>query len=84
MRLLTSFSWTFLKKLQTSQNFFFSKYEIGKEIGLFNPAEVDRIIEILEGYGYVLNSEVENAEIRITDKGKERLENNQIWLRHLR
>lgn len=48
------------------------------EIGLFNPAEVDRIVEILEGDGYVLNSEVEKAEIRITDKGKERLENNQI------
>jgi hypothetical protein len=32
----------------------------------------------------VLNSEIEFAEIRITDKGKERLENNQIWLHYLR
>jgi hypothetical protein len=68
----------FEKTANIGQKFFFSKYEIGKEIGLFNPAEVDRIVEILEGDGYVLNSEVENAEIRITDKGKERLENNQI------
>jgi predicted transcriptional regulator len=67
----------FEKTANIGQKFFFSKYEIGKEIGLFNPAEVDRIVEIL-GDGYVLNSEVENAEIRITDKGKERLENNQI------
>ena len=68
----------FEKTTNKGQKFFFSKYEIGKEIGLFNPIEVDRIVEILEGDGYVLNSEVENAEIRITDKGKERLENNQI------
>ncbi|HKQ21123.1 MAG TPA: hypothetical protein VJS91_03710 [Nitrososphaeraceae archaeon] len=68
----------FEKTANKGQKFFFSKYDIGKEIGLFNPAEVDRIVEILEGDGYVLNSEVENAEIRITDKGKERLENNQI------
>ncbi len=66
------------EKTAKGQKFFFSKYDIGKEIGLFNSIEVDRIVEILEGDGYVLNSEVENAEIRITDKGKERLENNQI------
>jgi hypothetical protein len=66
------------KTANKGQKFFFNKYEIGKEIGLFNPVEVDRIVEILEGDGYVLNNEVENAEIRITDNGKERLENNQI------
>ncbi len=66
------------EKTGKGQKFFFTKYDIGKEIGLFNPIEVDRIVEILEGDGYVLNSEVENAEIRITDKGKERLESNQI------
>jgi len=60
------------------QKIFFSKYEIGKEIGLFNPSEVDRIVENLEGDGYVLNNEVKSGEIRITDKGKERLEHNQI------
>ena len=68
----------FEKTADKGQKSFFNKYEIGKEIGLFNPAEVDRIVEILQGDEYVLNSEVEFAEIRITDKGKERLENNQI------
>jgi predicted transcriptional regulator len=67
-----------LKKLQTKVKNSFSANMKLVEIGLFNPAEVDRIVEILEGDGYVLNSEVEKAEIRITDKGKERLENNQI------
>ena len=68
----------FEKTANKGQKSFFNKYEIGKEIGLFNPEEVDRIVEILQGDEYVLNSEIEFAEIRITDKGKERLENNQI------
>ena len=68
----------FEKTANKGQKLFFSKYEIGKEIGLFNPIEVDRIVEILKGDGYVIHSEVENTEIRITDKGKGRLENNQI------
>ena len=68
----------FEKTANRGQKSFFNKYEIGKEIGLFNPEEVDRIVEILQGDEYVLNSEIEFAEIRITDKGKERLENNQI------
>ncbi|HJR85751.1 MAG TPA: hypothetical protein VJ772_10350 [Nitrososphaeraceae archaeon] len=68
----------FEKTANKGQKSFFNKYEIGKEIGLFNTTEVDRIVEILQGDEYVLNSEVEFAEIRITDKGKERLENNQI------
>ncbi|HYY86805.1 MAG TPA: hypothetical protein VE594_06845 [Nitrososphaeraceae archaeon] len=68
----------FEKTANKGQKLFFSRYEIGKEIGLFNPSEVDRIVEILKGDGYVLNNEVESAEIRITDKGKERLEHNQI------
>ena len=75
---------TFWKNCKQRSKILFQQIWIGKEIGLFNPIEVDRIVEILEGDGYVLNSEVENAEIRITDKGKERLENNQIWLHHLR
>ena len=68
----------FEKTANKGQKFFFSKYEIGKEIGLFNPSEVDRIVEILEGDEYVLSSEVKSADIRITDKGMERLEHNQI------
>jgi hypothetical protein len=68
----------FEKTANKGQKFFFNKYEIGKEMGIFNPSEVDRIVEILEGDGYVLTNEVKNAEIRITDKGKERLEHNQI------
>jgi Mn-dependent DtxR family transcriptional regulator len=66
----------FEKTANKGQKFFFNKYEIGKEIGIFNPSEVDRIVEILEGDGYVLT--IKSAEIRITDKGKERLEHNQI------
>jgi hypothetical protein len=68
----------FEKTANEGQKFFFNKYEIGKEIGLFNPTEVDRIVEILQADEYVLNNEVEFSGIRITDKGKERLENNQI------
>ena len=68
----------FEKTANKGQKSFFNKYEIGKEMGLFNRTEVDRIVEILQGDEYVLNSEIEFAEIRITDKGKERLENNQI------
>jgi hypothetical protein len=68
----------FEKTANKGQKSFFNKYEIGKEIGLFSPTEVDRIVEILQGDEYVLNSEIEFEEIRITDKGKERLENNQI------
>ena len=57
---------------------FFSKYEIGNEIGLFDQAEVDRIAKILHDDGFVINNEGNDSEIRITDKGKKRLENNQI------
>ena len=60
------------------QKSFFNKYEICKEIGLFDQVEVDRIVKILHGDGFLVNNEVKNSEIRITDKGKKRLENNQI------
>ena len=66
------------KTADRGQKSYFSKYEIGKEIGLFDQTEVDRIAKILHGDGFVVNNEVEDSEIRITDKGKERLENNQI------
>ena len=68
----------FEKTAGRGQKSYFSKYEIGKEIGLFDQAEVDRIAEILNGDGFVVNNEVEDSEIRLTDKGKKRLENNQI------
>lgn len=68
----------FEKTADRGQKSFFSKYEVGKEIGLFDQAEVDRIVKILHGDGFVINNEVENSEIQITDKGKKRLENNQI------
>jgi hypothetical protein len=68
----------FEKTADRGQISFFSKYEIGKEVGLFDRPEVDRIAKILIGDGFVVNNEVEDSEIRITDKGKKRLENNQI------
>ncbi|HEY7695717.1 MAG TPA: hypothetical protein VH797_06445 [Nitrososphaeraceae archaeon] len=68
----------FERTADKGQKFFFSKYEIGREIGLSSPSEVDRIVEILAGDGYVLNNKVKSEEIIITDKGKERLEHNQI------
>jgi hypothetical protein len=64
----------FEKTADRGQKSYFSKYEIGKEIGLFDQAEVDRIAKILHGDGFVVNNEVEDSEIRITDKGKKRLE----------
>lgn len=66
------------KTADRGEKSYFSKYEIGKEIGLFDQAEVDRIAKILHGDGFLVNNEVEDSEIRITDKGKKRLENNQI------
>ena len=68
----------FEKTADRGQKSYFSQYEIGKEIGVFDQAEVDRIAKILHGDGFVVNNEVEDSEIRITDKGKKRLENNQI------
>lgn len=68
----------FEKTADRGQKSFISKYEIGKEIGLFDHNEVDRIVKILHGDGFVINNEVENSEIQISDKGKKRLENNQI------
>ena len=68
----------FEKTADKGQKSFFNKYGIGKEIGLFDQAEVDRIVKILHGDGFVVDNEVEDSEIRITDKGKKRLENNQI------
>jgi hypothetical protein len=57
---------------------YFNRYEIGKELGLLDKTEVDRIVKILVGDGFVADNEVSDFKIRITDKGKKRLENNQI------
>jgi hypothetical protein len=57
---------------------YFNIYEIGKEIGILDKSEINRIVRVLHSDGYVENNEVVDSEIRITDKGKKRLENNQI------
>ena len=57
---------------------YFNRYEIGKELGLLDKTEVDRIVKILVGDGFVADNEVTDFKIRITDEGKKRLENNQI------
>jgi hypothetical protein len=57
---------------------YFNKYEIGKEIGLLDKSEIDRIVKILLGNGFVSNNEGSDSNIQITEKGKKRLENNQI------
>jgi hypothetical protein len=57
---------------------YFNIYEIGKEIGILDKSEINGIVRILHSDGYVANKEAVDSEIRITDKGKKRLENNQI------
>jgi hypothetical protein len=57
---------------------YFNRYEIRKELGLLDKTEVDRIVKILVGDGFVADNEVSDFKIRITDEGKKRLENNQI------
>ena len=57
---------------------YFDKYEIGRQVGLLDEREVDRIVKILLADGFVANNDVTDSKIQITDKGKKRLENNQI------
>jgi len=57
---------------------YYNRYEIGKELELLDKTEVDRIVRILVGDGFVADNEVTDLKIRITDEGKKRLENNQI------
>jgi hypothetical protein len=57
---------------------YFDKYEIGKEIGLLDKSEIDRIVKILHGDGFVSSNEATDSKIRITDEGRKRLENNQL------
>ncbi len=55
---------------------YFNKYEIGKEIGLLDKSEIDRIVKILLGDGFVSNN---REVIQIFKLPKRvRLENNQI------
>lgn len=57
---------------------YFSMYEIGKEIGIYDESEINRIVKILHSDGFVANKKELDSEIRITEKGNKRLENNQI------
>jgi hypothetical protein len=68
----------FEKSAIKNQLSYFNIYEIGKEIGIFDESEINRIVKILRGDGFVAIKEDLDSEIRITDKGKKRLENNQI------
>ena len=53
-------------------------YEIGKEVGIYDESEINRIVKILHSDGFVANKKELDSEIRITEKGNKRLENNQI------
>ena len=68
----------FEKTAVKDQLSYFNIYEIGKEIGIFDESEINRIVKILRSDGFVANKEALDSEIRITDNGKKRLENNQI------
>ena len=68
----------FEKTAVNDQLSYFNMYEIGKEIGIFDESEINRIVKILRSDGFVANKEELDLEIRITDNGKKRLENNQI------
>jgi hypothetical protein len=68
----------FEKTAEIGKKTYFNKYDIGKEIGLSDKQEVDRITEILHVDGFVSYNQVTTSKIQITIKGKKRLENNQI------
>jgi predicted transcriptional regulator len=68
----------FEKTADKGESSYFNKYEIARELGLLDEREVDRIVKILIGDGFVANNEDTDSKIQITDKGKKRLENNQI------
>ena len=48
---------------------YYNRYEIGKELGLLDKTEVDRIVKILVGDGFVADNEVTDFKIQITDEG---------------
>jgi hypothetical protein len=68
----------FEKTADKGESSFFNKYEIGREVGLLDEREVERIVKILLGDGFVANNEGTDSKIQITEKGQKRLENNQI------
>jgi hypothetical protein len=68
----------FEKTADKGESSYFNKYEIGRELGLFDEREVDRIVKILLGDGFVANNEGTDSKIQIIEKGQKRLENNQI------
>ena len=68
----------FEKTAEIGKISYFDKYDIGKEMGLSDKQEIDRITEILHVDGFVSYNEVTLSKIQITSKGKKRLENNQI------
>jgi hypothetical protein len=68
----------FDKTADKGESSYFNKYEIARELGLLDEREVDRIVKILLGDGFVANNAGTDSKIQITEKGKKRLENNQI------
>ena len=55
----------FEKTADKSKMSYFSKYEIGKEIGVLDVAEIDRIVKILLGDGFVANNEVTDSKFEL-------------------
>jgi hypothetical protein len=68
----------FEKTADKVERSYFNKYEIGRELDLLDKREVDRIVKILLGDGFVANNEGTDSKIQITEKGQKRVENNQI------
>ena len=68
----------FERTADKGESSYFNKYEIGRELGLLDKREVDRIVKILLGDGFVAINEGTDSKIQITKKGQKRLENNQI------
>jgi hypothetical protein len=68
----------FEKTADKGESSYFNKYGIARELGLLDEREVDRIVKILLGDGFVANNEGNDLKIQVTEKGKKRLENNQI------
>lgn len=70
----------YLLKLQEKtidgEGSYLDMYKIGEDIGLVDKIQTDHIVEILLKDGYIDNDK-ENAKIKLTDEGYERLRNNQ-------
>jgi len=47
---------------------YFNINVIGKEIGIYDESEINRIVKILHSDGFVANKKELDSEIRITDK----------------